>query len=87
VNRIWSGASYVELTAAGDGLRHRVNEYAYEEGLTTGAGHYKTLCGRTVMAAAMITVPGPACRACRQRDDEEQCLRPVDDVGGVVPSV
>jgi hypothetical protein len=70
VNRVWFGGSYVELTAADDGLRHRVAERAYEEGLETGTGRYKTLCDRTVMTAAMITVPGPSCRACRQRDDQ-----------------
>jgi hypothetical protein len=70
VNRVWFGGSYVELTAADDGLRHRVAERAYEEGLETGTGRYKTLCDRTVMTAAMIAVPGPSCRACGQRDDE-----------------
>ena len=70
MNRIWSGPSYVELTAAADGLRHRIAEPAYEEGLTTGAGRYTALCGRSVMTAALITVPGPVCRECRQRDGE-----------------
>ena len=69
MNRVWFGGSYVELTAADDGLRHRVTGQAYEEGLETGAGRYKTLCDRTVMTAAMITVPGPSCRACSQRDE------------------
>ena len=71
MNRIRSEPSYVELTAAADGLRHRITEPAYEEGLTTGAGRYTALCGRSVMTAALITVPGPVCHECtRQRVGE-----------------
>jgi hypothetical protein len=55
----------VELTAAGDGLSHCVTESAYREGLTAGSGRYRTLCGRIVLATAMMTAPGPACRTCR----------------------
>ena len=65
MNRVWSGASYVELTAVGDGLSHCVSDTAYREGLTTGSGRYTTVCGKTVLATAMITAPGPACRTCR----------------------
>ena len=65
MNRVWCGTSYVELTAVDDGLSHCVSETAYREGLTTGAGNYTTVCGRTVLATAMITAPGPACRKCR----------------------
>ena len=64
MNRVWWGSSSVELTGADDGLSHRVTENAYREGLSAGAGRYRTMCGRTVLATSMITAPGPACRRC-----------------------
>ena len=63
---MWLGSSYVQLTAAADGLIHRVTERAYTQGLTSGAGRYKTLCGRTVLVTTLITEPGPVCPACRE---------------------
>lgn len=65
MNRVWFERPYFELTAADDGLNHRVTQRAYTAGLRSGEGRYKTLCGRMVPATAMITEPGPVCRACR----------------------
>lgn len=65
MNRVWSGGSWVELTAADDGRSHLVAQRAYAEGLAAGTGRYRTLCGRTVLPTALITAPGPACRSCR----------------------
>ncbi len=59
------GPHHIELTAADDGVSHRVTETAYREGLASGAGHYQALCGRRVLVASMITAPGRACRSCR----------------------
>ena len=66
VNAVWWGLGDVELTGADDGMSHRVTESAYSEGLTNGAGRFTATCGRDVLAAAMVTAPGPACRRCRE---------------------
>jgi hypothetical protein len=55
----------IELTAVEDGRSHRVEGDAYSAGLVAGAGRYTTMCGRTVLAAAMTTAPGRMCRWCR----------------------
>ena len=65
MNRVWCGTGFVELTGADDGLSHRVTESAYRQALAAGAGRYRTVCGRTVPAASMITAPGRSCRTCR----------------------
>lgn len=66
MNRVWRSAALVELTAADDGLSHRVSRDVYEQCVADGRGQYLTLCRRTVLTAAMTTRPGPVCRACRQ---------------------
>jgi hypothetical protein len=72
MNRVWWGDALIELTAVEDGRSHRVDIDAYGVGLTSGTGRYRTLCGRSVLAASMITAPGPGCRECRRiaRDAE-----------------
>lgn len=60
----WAGASYVEVTAADDGLSHRVTQAVYESCLSAKDGRYLAVCGRVVPAAAMITQPGPICQLC-----------------------
>ena len=64
--RTWAAPALVELTAANDGLSHRVFQAVYDRCVVEGRGRYLTLCRRTVLATAMVTEPGPMCPACRQ---------------------
>ena len=52
------------VTSATDGRTHRIAEDAYTAGLVAGSGRYTALCGRLVMAAALVCPPGPDCQGC-----------------------
>ncbi|MGH4019320.1 MAG: hypothetical protein ACRDT0_08805 [Pseudonocardiaceae bacterium] len=52
------------VTSAADGRVHWVADDAYTAGLAAHSGRYTALCGHTVVAAAMVCPPGPACRNC-----------------------
>jgi hypothetical protein len=56
---------YVEVTSAEDRVSHRVAYPVYEAGLLSGEGRYTAMCGRTVLAASMVCVPGRQCALCR----------------------
>ena len=60
----WSRLLFIEVTGADDGLSHRVEQAAYDQGVATGHGYYVTLCGRLVPAAAMNAQPGKPCYLC-----------------------
>lgn len=51
----------VRVTSAGDGFEHLVADAAMTLG---SAGCFVALCGRAVLAAALICPPGPRCPAC-----------------------
>ena len=55
---------YIEVTGADDGFSHRVVQQVYDQCVACGEGRYLALCGKVVLAAAMITQPGPVCRLC-----------------------
>ena len=65
MNRIWIGPTFVEVTAADDGLSHRVSQAIYDQAVQAGGGRYRAACGRTVLTAALTTPPGPVCGLCR----------------------
>ncbi|MBA3575575.1 MAG: hypothetical protein H0W37_11585 [Pseudonocardiales bacterium] len=47
------------VTSATDGRTHRIADDAYLAGLVAGSGRYTALCGRRVVAAALVCPPGP----------------------------
>ena len=51
----------VAVTSAEDGLEHLVADEAMA---LENAGRYVALCGRAVLAAALVCPPGRPCRAC-----------------------
>lgn len=55
---------HIEVTGADDGLSHRVALQVYDQCVASGEGRYLALCGKVVLAAAMITQPGSVCRLC-----------------------
>ena len=57
------GDSY-QLTGALDGINHRVSETEYSATAASGSRLYKTLCGRTVLGAALATPPKAECAGC-----------------------
>ncbi|MGQ0775321.1 MAG: hypothetical protein ACT4NY_13005 [Pseudonocardiales bacterium] len=64
----------VPLTCAVDGRSHCVTEHAFAAGRRHG--YYRVLCGRTVVAAAMVCPDGPPCPSCAQHARE--LGKPVD---------
>ncbi|MGH3979477.1 MAG: hypothetical protein ACRDRZ_10840, partial [Pseudonocardiaceae bacterium] len=52
------------VTSAADGRTHQVADDDYTAGLVARSGRYTALCGHTVVAAALVCPPGPACRDC-----------------------
>lgn len=61
---MWTPLLYIEVTGADDGLSHRVAQPVYDQCVACGEGRYLALCGKVVLAAALITQPGPVCRLC-----------------------
>lgn len=54
----------VPLTCATDRRTHLVAIADLERAIAERSGHYRTLCGRAVLAAALAAPPGPRCAAC-----------------------
>ncbi|MDQ4033810.1 MAG: hypothetical protein M3332_16840 [Actinomycetota bacterium] len=52
------------MTSFLDGRAHLLNEQATTAGLAAGHGEYIALCGRRVVAAALMAPPGPTCLNC-----------------------
>ena len=64
MNRVWTGAPVIQLTAADDRRVHRVAENAYDMALSSKAGRYRTLCGLMILPASLSTGPGKRCELC-----------------------
>ncbi len=54
----------IPLTCATDMRTHLVAVADLELAIAERSGHYRTLCGRAVLAAALTAPPGPRCPAC-----------------------
>ncbi len=54
----------IPVTSGIDGRCHLVTDDAYTAGLTARSGRYTTLCGHRVVAAALVSPPGPDCQGC-----------------------
>lgn len=54
----------IPLTCATDMRTHLVAIADLERAIAERSGHYRTLCGRAVLAAALTAPPGPRCPAC-----------------------
>jgi hypothetical protein len=52
------------MTSTADGRDHLLSQQATTAGLVAGHGKYTALCGRLVMAASLMTPPGPTCLDC-----------------------
>ncbi|MDQ3274151.1 MAG: hypothetical protein M3Q39_03740 [Actinomycetota bacterium] len=52
------------MTSTADGRTHLLSEQATTAGLVAGHGQYTALCGRLVVAASLVTPPGPTCLDC-----------------------
>ena len=52
------------VTSTADGRDHLLSQQATTAGLVAGHGKYTALCGRLVVAAALVTPPGPTCLDC-----------------------
>ena len=52
------------MTSTADGRNHLLSQQATTAGLVAGHGEYIALCGRLVVAASLVTPPGPTCLDC-----------------------
>jgi len=52
------------MTSTADGRDHLLSQQATTAGLVAGHGRYTALCGRPVVAASLVTPPGPTCLDC-----------------------
>ncbi|MGH3930764.1 MAG: hypothetical protein ACRDTF_12385, partial [Pseudonocardiaceae bacterium] len=52
------------MTCTVDGRDHLVSDQATTAGLMAGHGHYVAICGHRVVAAPLVTPPGPTCFDC-----------------------
>ena len=52
------------MTSTLDGRTHLLGEQATTAGLVAGHGEYAAICGRRVVAASLVTPPGPTCLDC-----------------------
>ena len=54
----------IPLTGATDGRTHLVSTADLDRTIAEQGNRYRTLCGRTVLAAALTAPPGTRCRDC-----------------------
>ena len=52
------------MTCATDGRDHLISDQATVAGRTAGQGQYVAICGHLVVAASMVSPPGPSCLDC-----------------------
>lgn len=52
------------VTSTADGRDHLISPRAMASGLVAGHGDDTAICGRAVVAAPMVTPPGPTCLDC-----------------------
>ena len=67
------------VTSTADGRDHLLSEQATTAGLVAGHGKYTALCGRLVVAASLVTPPGPTCLDCEtalQHHDQHHLTPP-----------
>ena len=57
----------IQLTSATDGHSHLISSVDLDPTISEHGSLYRTLCGRTVLAAALAAPPGPHCRDCYAR--------------------
>jgi uncharacterized membrane protein YraQ (UPF0718 family) len=58
------GAADMKMTSVIDGLTHTVAANEFDAGIWRGQGNYRAACGAEVVAAALVTGPGPRCSNC-----------------------
>ena len=61
--------TYVEVPCACDGLTHLVTEAAYAAGVVRCRGRFDAVCGRTVLAASLLSFATRRCSGCVEELD------------------
>lgn len=64
-----------DMTSVIDGRSHAIAATDVDNGIWEGKGHYRAVCGATVVVATLTSAPGPECPSCRQAIDAAQALR------------
>lgn len=54
----------LDMTSATDGLTHAIGPADFDAGIWLGQGCYRAICGAQILAAALVSEPGPRCPAC-----------------------
>jgi hypothetical protein len=60
----------IDLTSILDGRTHAVSAADFDAGIWQGRGRYRARCGIEVLAAALVTGPGPRCGQCPSPREE-----------------
>lgn len=61
-----SESAYIDMTSAADGRTHTITGAEFDAGVWHGQGTYRAVCGRDVIAASLMSGPGPRCPECPQ---------------------
>jgi hypothetical protein len=64
--RLVARSELIDLTSVTDGRTHLVALADFERGVTVARGRYLALCGAELIAAPMVTRPGPRCPHCTE---------------------
>ncbi len=54
------------MTSVSGSRTHLITAAAFDDGVWQSAGRYRAVCGATVVAASMSSIPGPDCRPCHE---------------------
>ena len=59
------------MTSATDGYTHTITAAGFDAGIWQGQGRYQAACGREVMAASLMSGPGPHCHDCPPLSEDD----------------
>ncbi|GAA5135492.1 hypothetical protein GCM10023320_65110 [Pseudonocardia adelaidensis] len=63
----------LDMTSVSDGHTHAITAGEFEQGVLTGLGRYRAVCGADVMVASMVARPGPRCPRCAEHRRQSEC--------------
>ena len=66
----------MEMTSVRDGHTHTISAADFDAGIWSGRGRYRAMCGAEVIAASLVTHPGPRCPACPGQPNEAPAQGP-----------
>lgn len=58
------GSTDTQMTSVADGRTHTIAGAEFDAGVWQGHGRYRAVCGAEVIAASLMSGPGPQCPAC-----------------------